>query len=297
MTSTNDDHGGRGRSIADELGMDPRDVLDLSATLNPLAPDVSAVVRELADATAWYPDASVATSALAAAIGVDPERLVLTNGGSEAIALVAALEPVGSIDDPEFSLYRRHLDRVEDGAPRWRSNPNNPLGHLAAPDDSADVWDEAFYAMTTGCWTRGDDAWRIGSLTKLWACPGLRIGYVIAPDDERAILLRARQPAWSVSSLALASIPTLLDQTDLTGWAKQLTDLRDDLRRLLESRGHNTTARDAPWVLVADDSDLSHTLLRHGIVTRDCTSFGMPNIVRVSVTDEHGLERVSAAIA
>ena len=37
-----------------------------------------------------YPDPAAATAALAAAIGVDPDLLVLTNGGAEAIALVAA---------------------------------------------------------------------------------------------------------------------------------------------------------------------------------------------------------------
>src|SRR5437870_4684726 len=103
-----------------------------------------------------------------------PERIVLTNGGAEAIALVAAAHPKGWVDDPDFSLYARHLTSIEAGAPRWRSNPHNPTGRLAPRDERADVWDESFYALATGCWTRGDaGATVVASLTKLSACPGL----------------------------------------------------------------------------------------------------------------------------
>ena len=65
------------------------------------------------------PTTSDATAALAEAMGVDPARLVLTNGGAEAIALVARLHPVGWADECDFSLYRRHLER---------STPTGPAG-------------------------------------------------------------------------------------------------------------------------------------------------------------------------
>ena len=81
---------------------------------------------------------------------------MLTNGGAEAIALVAAELPVGNVIEPDFSLYRRHLARIDESAPRWRSNPSSPHGELAGDDETAGVWDEAFYALATGAWTRGD---------------------------------------------------------------------------------------------------------------------------------------------
>src|SRR2546421_8287398 len=45
----------------------------------------------------------------------------------------------------------------------------------------------------------------VRSLTKTWALPGLRAGYVICPPDLRE-QLAAGQPLWPVSSQALAAV-------------------------------------------------------------------------------------------
>ena len=273
-------------------------MLDLSASLNPLAPDIAALAGDHLDRLARYPDDAEragATATVAEAIGVETSRLLLTNGAAEAIALVAAEHPVGWVQPPEFSLYERHLARIEPGAPRWRSNPNNPLGTLAGPDEQAAVWDESFWAMATGSWTRGDDAaYRVGSLTKLWRCPGLRLGYVIAPDDDRARRLAARQPAWSVSGLALAIVGPLMERTELEAWAVGIATLRSEMAALF--RGFDVVESAANWVLVHEAGDLRRALAGRGVLVRDCASFGLPDTIRVAVPDESGLERLAAAL-
>ena len=147
------DHGGDGARLAAALGVDADAVLDLSASLNPCAPDVVALAARHLGALRRYPDPHGATAALADAIGVDADRVVLTNGGAEAIALVAAELGAGWVEAPEFSLYERHL---RPGGGRWRSNPRNPTGELASLAERAAVWDEAFYPLATGEWTRGE---------------------------------------------------------------------------------------------------------------------------------------------
>ncbi|HKA05391.1 MAG TPA: aminotransferase class I/II-fold pyridoxal phosphate-dependent enzyme [Acidimicrobiales bacterium] len=291
-------HGGDVVSAGRALGVDPATILDLSASLNPLAPDVTALAPTLLGHLRRYVDdveVAEATSRLARVVGVEADRLVLTNGAAEAIALVAAAQPRGWVEPPEFSLYERHLAVLQPDAPRWRSNPNNPVGHLAAPEERAGVWDESFFPLAAGTWTRGDDdAYRIGSLTKLWACPGLRLGYVIAPSPAAALALAARQPAWSVNGLALALLAPLLDRTDLAAWAAGIAVLRREVARLFAR--FDVVESAANWVLVHGAGHLRTPLARQGVLVRDCASFGLAGTIRVAVPAEAGLERLATAL-
>jgi histidinol-phosphate/aromatic aminotransferase/cobyric acid decarboxylase-like protein len=283
-------HGGDGARLAAALGLDPAAVLDLSASLNPAAPDVGEVVAKHLDELYRYPDPSRATDALAEAMGVDRGRLLLTNGGSEAIALVAAEVGGGVRSEPEFSLHPRRGD-----GPRWRSDPHNPTGLLAPADERADVWDEAFYQLATGTWTRGDDdAIVVGSLTKLFACPGLRLGYILADDAARRF--GRRQPEWSVNGLAAAALPDLLATADLPGWAAAAADLRARLTTLLQQHGLDPQPSDANYVLCANAPGLRERLAPHGVLVRDCTSFGLPAHVRIAVPSAAGLNRLEEAL-
>lgn len=281
-------HGGDGAAVARSLGLDPATVVDLSMSVNPFAPSLDALVVRHLDAIRRYPDASAATSALADALGTSPRRVVLTNGGSEAIALVARSLGGTVASEPEFSLHPR-----AHGGPVWRSNPHNPTGALATSSAHADVWDEAFYPLATGTWTRGDEGSAVvGSLTKLFACPGLRLGYVLADDADR---LTASQPAWSVNGLALAALPELLERVDLPGWRDAIARRRTQLVDLLEGHGLIVEVADAPWVLV-EAPGLRDGLAVHGVVVRDCASFGLPRHVRIAVPDDHGVERLAVAL-
>lgn len=295
-------HGGDAERIAAALGLDASTMIDLSVSLNPFAPDVGrlavdALGPDLDGVLGRYPSPDAATALVADRLGVDPARLVLTNGGAEAIAWVAVEVGSGHVVEPEFSLYRRHLPVTGPAAPRWRSNPSNPLGQLADASALGDVWDEAFYPLATGRWTRGDDdAWRLGSFTKLWSCPGLRIGYVIAPDAAAADRIRSRLPHWSVSSLALALIPVLLERTELGVWQRQIAELRTTFAERLRQLGVAVRPTDANWVMV-EHPDLRARLAPLGVVVRDCTSYAMPGTYRVGLPHPSELERVLAAFS
>ncbi|MGH9089671.1 MAG: aminotransferase class I/II-fold pyridoxal phosphate-dependent enzyme, partial [Acidimicrobiales bacterium] len=303
-------HGGDARSVARALGIDPAGVLDLSASCNPFAADPAPVVAAAlaGGALGRYPDEDdrrTATGAMAAALGVDADRVLLTNGGAEAIALVAAVLGRGWVDRPDFSLYERHLAEVVPGAPRFASDPHNPTGRLAPLGATAAVWDEAFYPLATGCWTAGrPGAVVVGSLTKVLACPGLRLGYVVVPDDDGAALgvpelagcLATRQPRWAVGTPALVALPTLLARADVPGWAVAVARQRDRLCAVLRRHGLDPATSDANFVLVPAAAGLRERLAVHGVVVRDCASFGLAGAVRVAVPDDAGLDRLDRAL-
>jgi histidinol-phosphate/aromatic aminotransferase/cobyric acid decarboxylase-like protein len=169
---------------------------------------------------------------------------------------------------------------------------------LASDDEHVDVWDEAFYPLATGRWSRGDadaGAVVVGSFTKVFACPGLRLGYVLAPDPGTLAAIAAGQPAWSVNALALAVLPDLLAAADLPAWHAALVARRVELVGLLQSAGLAVEAADAPWVLVRSPG-LRARLAPHGVVVRDCSSFGLPEHVRVAVPDDRGLARLEEVL-
>lgn len=297
-------HGGDAAALAAALGCDPGEILDLSASLNPDAPDVAALAAGRLGSLARYPDATAATEAMAATLGTSPDRVLLTNGGAEAIALVAADLGRAAVARPaEFSLYARHLAETVDpaddpGAPRIRSNPNNPTGRLAGAAETAAVWDEAFYPLAAGVWSRGDvaagrAAVAIGSLTKVFACPGLRVGYVHA-DPAVIARLAERQPRWALNGLAAVLVPDLLMRTDLPAWAAAVAGRRAALAAAIPG----VEPSDANFVLVRVEEGAAAArarLARAGVLVRDCTSFGLPGHVRIAVPDEPGLARLAGA--
>jgi len=285
-------HGGDVEHIARSLGVPTDSLLDLSASLNPVGPDVARMAASHLGALGRYPDARPGRRLLAQSIGVESERLLLTNGGAEAIFLLGRLVG-GRVEEPDFSLYPRGMAT----APRWRSNPHNPTGLLAGPEERADVWDEAFFPLATGRWSRHDAAAiaAVGSLTKVFACPGLRLGYLVA-EPELIAQLESLQPPWAVGGLALALLPELLAVADLARWAVEIALLRDELTALLAAHGLAPRPSDANFVLCDASAGFRDKLLRQGIVVRDCASFGLPAVARVAVPNHEGIERLSDAL-
>ena len=232
-------------------------------------------------------------------MGVDPDRVLLTNGGAEAIALVAAeLGPAGSTSPSSRST-----------AATLGSRRRRPAG-ARTPTTRPGCWPRRRQRRRVGRgllpaghrpWTRGDGRRRGRFADQAAACPGLRVGYVLVPPPRSSN--RSPAAAGLVGERPGAgALPEMLATVHLPSWSARIADARLDLVAVLLDRGLVARPSDSPWLLVdlVDLVNPPRTLPDRlpggacprgcgprwpgeGVLVRDCTSFGMPTTVRIAV--------------
>ena len=163
---------------------------------------------------------------------LDPRNVIVTNGATEAIYLIAqafALHPV--IPTPTFSEYEdacRMAGAKRQGKMFWLCNPNNPTGevydqsyvdHMMVRNDLL-VLDQSYenytdqYVMSPRWAARTPYSVQIHSMTKTYGVPGLRLGYITAHENLARRIRRYLRP-WSVSALAIEAGKFLLGHDEL----------------------------------------------------------------------------------
>lgn len=114
---TNFDHGGNVFAVARSLGVSTEEILDFSASINPLgpAPGVREALASAYDLLVHYPDSDCTElrEALAQSHGVEPANICVANGSTQLIYLLSRLAPGkrALVIAPAFSEYARALTR------------------------------------------------------------------------------------------------------------------------------------------------------------------------------------------
>ena len=248
-------------------------------------------LREALDErTARYPDERAACGALAAWHGRDPAEIVPTNGGAEALwLLAAALRPrLAAVVTPSFTeaeaglrthgVAVAHVVRTPEtgfaldasSVPEAAdlvvvTNPAAASGTLVARDDilalrrpgRVVVVDEAFvdFAPDPDAVSLAPldlpDVVVVRSATKLFAVPGLRAGWLVA-SPPLAERFRAVRPPWSANALALAVLEAVAGAArERRRAAARAAERRADLaEKLATLDGVETFAGVAPFCLV-----------------------------------------------
>jgi len=179
-----------------------------------------------------YPDVhgEPARTALADEFGVEAGNVLITAGAQAAIETVfqafgwssmaiqtpCYLEPVRCAERSGCAVLPfQAADKIPDADMLWWTNPHNPTGAASEfPNGYCGVLDESYMPFAQ----RRDmrllpGVMRIGSLTKTFCIPGLRLGYVIAcSEDIRR--LKLWMPPWPAPTMALHLLPELLPQAD-----------------------------------------------------------------------------------
>jgi cobyric acid synthase CobQ/L-threonine-O-3-phosphate decarboxylase len=345
-------HGGNLNALARQSGLDRRQILDFSASINPLGPPdglrpaLAAAVDRLVDYP--DPDCSELVAALAQRHGVAAEQVVVGNGSSELLFAVAraggyrrgvipvpcyldyaaAVEATGREvffhrlgEEHDFALDSHALDAVlrpEDLV--FLGQPNNPTGRIFDANqfctlagrhaETTFVVDEAFAPFVAGYRTLigrvPDNVIVVRSLTKFYAIPGLRLGYLVALPD-RARQIRRQLAPWSVNTLAQEAGLVLLADDDYA--RRTVTLVRQERERLTAELdalpGAHVYPGEANYLLVRishgdfDAPCLAERLLRQGLAIR---TFGPGEhldrrFFRLAVRSAEENDRLCAALA
>ncbi len=200
-------------------------------------------------------------------------------------------------------------------------NPNSPTGQVAA----VEVVNELVTAAGEhGAWVVVDEAFIefceehsvvpsmsrfphllvLRSLTKFYALPGLRAGYVIGPKSVLA-RIRQQQPPWSVNTLAqAAALAALKDRSHARRSLAYMNRARPRFARMLEAlpgvevfpSAANFLLVELPSPLLA--SRLARSLRQQGLLVRDCSSVPGLNarMVRLGVRTEAQNRRLVQAL-
>lgn len=241
--------------------------------------------------------------------GIDHGAVIVTNGATEAIYLIAHLfhGEKSAIIAPTFREYQdacriyrhevsfvRSLDRIDGHKVTWMCNPNNPTGivtdknllleRIDSNKDKIFVIDQAYADYTDhATLTAGEAAERnnvilLSSLTKRYAIPGLRVGYAIG-NPQLINRLRGLRMPWSVNVLAIEAANYLLSQS--ASYTIDQRTLHNEALRIARSfnkMGITTTPTHCNFILCKlpdrPAADLKQYLVdRHGILIRDASNF------------------------
>ncbi len=177
-------------------------------------------------------------------------------------------------------------------------HPNNPTG-LAFPLEALASWadsypstlfvvDEAYLPFTEGVASamslKAPNILVLHSMTKAHALAGVRLGYA-AGHPEVIEALRRVQPPWSVNALAQAAgVAALEAQAHLTVTLATVRTQSQLLKSALRDAGWRPCPSDTHYFLlpVENAAQTRSALLTRGLVVRDCTSFGLPQHIRIA---------------
>jgi threonine-phosphate decarboxylase len=349
-------HGGDVDAWAQRNGFEAEEMLDFSASINPLAPPPAArwAFLKSYQEISRYPDpyGDKLKAALAERHGLSPREVLLGNGSTQLIYLLcAALRPRRAlIVGPAFAEYANALTlcgaeiqlfalSAEDGfelsmrrfMAAWDKDcdlivlttPNSVTGRLIPNADLANL---ARIAATRKCFLVVDEAFIdfveaesvkllvchnpylivLRSLTKYYALPGLRIGYLLA-ETRLAARLAIHHAPWSINAPALNVARACLEDTAFEiRTARWLARERAFLtRRLAALRGFRPFPSQANFLLVklgpsdCDALQLRSFLASRKILIRACDSFAElgSDYFRVAVKRRKDNLRLLAALA
>ncbi len=139
----------------------------------------------------------------------------------------------------------------------------------------------------------------VRSLTKDFGIPGLRLGYLVG-EPAVAEAVATQRPAWTVSAMAQAAAVAAAGDAEFVARSRErLRASRQWLCARLRELRLEPQPSVAPFVLVSVPQAVrvrDNLLRRHGMLVRECSSFGLAGYFRISVRRRSALQRLVEAL-
>ncbi len=139
----------------------------------------------------------------------------------------------------------------------------------------------------------------IRSFTKIFAMPGVRLGYCLCGAGELAEKIKKAGAPWQVSSMACKAGIAALEMDE---YVKKVRDVvnteRSRLYDVLEKAGAKVVKSDADFILFQSDKLTEEEFLKRGIMIRNCGNFrGLDDTWhRIAVKNSEDNDKLIAAI-
>ncbi|MDE6339655.1 MAG: aminotransferase class I/II-fold pyridoxal phosphate-dependent enzyme [Muribaculaceae bacterium] len=269
-------------------------------------------LKTVLDKIGSYPEPAPFTleALIAEKLGVKPENVVVTNGATDAMYRIASIyrESCSAIVVPTFREYQDACERYEQDwiffndieeitnevDLVWVCNPNNPTGKGYAKSELQSLAKEL-----PNCWIVVDQAYAdytqlevltareaidagnivlLNSLTKRYAVPGLRIGYLVATKSFASVIRNAGIP-WCVNTLAIEAGKYLIEYDE--DYKIPVDMLHEEAKRMAEAfRRNGIQCSDTVCNFIlcelpkGTSADLKEYLVdNYGILIRDASNF------------------------
>ncbi len=323
-------HGGNIKQICDAYGLDPDEIIDFSASINPLGypAAVRKAVTEQFNDVQHYPDSRSTDlrKIIAEKISCNESNVIIGNGSNELFYLIPrALKPGKGVllqptfaefkdafnnsnievveiinDDKEFPIINPNISKLksDEGSMVFLCNPNNPTGQLTRKEDIMElvndnpnrliVIDEAFMDFVEDSEKYSvikdaplmDNLIVVRSLTKFYAFPGLRLGYLVTNESIINKLMQYKEP-WTVNTIAqVAGMAAINDEEFATNTQEYVSGEKSFLYEgLTKINGVHPFQPTVNFVLVRIEdeamtsSEIQNHLLQNNILIRDCSNF------------------------
>lgn len=251
-------------------------------------------------------------SLIAERLGISPEGVMVTNGSTEAVYLIASQyrECASVIPQPTNIEYadacriNNHIISYENNDEMtvlpnnrvyWICNPNNPSGNVLMKGfvDYAVrrsprytfVVDQSYEAYTEEPLLSPREVKQLPNLLmlhsigKTYGVPGLRLGYITAHPTVIQQLRTMRHP-WPTDSLSIEAGKFLVEYGEpVSAHIRELLDeaerLRSNLRKIEGIRVFETKTTYMMCELAKESTTVlkQYLIKEHGILIRDCSNF------------------------